>query len=133
MSAHRKTISVALLLFRANHRNRFSKASAEFRTGMNVAVEDALHDTGNYVGFNSLRPQDVPPGCAPGINDVDCATATMEEKFNGCDDSRRVYYVSRHIRAEYMELEKQQQEDVELHRSNGCTDAERWLCTSLGR
>ena len=133
MSTPRKTISVALLLFKQNHRNRYSKASEDYRTGMNCVVEDVLHVTGNYIGFGYLRPQDVPPGCAPGINDVECATATMEEKFGGCDDSRRVYMVSRNIRQEYMALEEQQQADVDMHRANGCTDAEVWLCASLGR
>ena len=127
MSAQRKTISVAALLFKTNFRNRMGTMNADQRKGMNMVMEDVLFATGNYKGFAYNLPQNVPPGCAPGINNVDMQIATMEEKFDGTDDTRVTYCVSRALSAEYQELQDKQNAEVEARIAKGDTRADQYI------
>lgn len=119
MTTQRKTFSVAALLFRTNFRNRMGTINADQRKGMNMVMEEVLLATGNYKGFAYNLPQNVPPGCAPGINNVDMQTATMEEKFDGTDSTRVTYCVSRALSAEYQELQEKQHNEVALRVARG--------------
>jgi len=131
-SKPRKNYSVVALLFRVNHMSRHSTCSAEQRKGMQGLLEDVLMATDNYKGFNYLSI--APVGHKPGINSVAAlANASQEEMFDGTDETRRTYYVSDTLRAEYQEIQEMQDASVEKYRSNGGTDAEKWLCTDIGR
>ena len=127
MPKARKTISVASLLFKTNFRNRFGTTSPEVRKGMNLVMDGVLVETGNYMGYSYCYPQNVPPGCAPGINDVDMRTATMEEKFDGTDPTRITFAVSRELAAEYQELQEKQNAEVEKRIAKGDLKAPHYI------
>lgn len=56
MSRKRKTIKVNELLARANRLLRVSPPEAtDFRKGVALLLEFALHETGNYEGFNYVE------------------------------------------------------------------------------
>lgn len=131
MATPRKTISVALLLFQHNFRNTHFKQAREQRIATNGVMEEVLHSTGNYAGFNYLMPAEVPPGCAPGINRVDLTTASMEEKFDGTDDTRVVYYVSATLRAEYAALNEIQEKYMAKCRDDGDLQGCQYLSRDL--
>ena len=80
----RKTIAVGTLLHRLNYFLASDRSTPEEREVMATFVEGVLHDTGNYQGFRYL-PND--------HNELDFAS----------DGSRRFYFVSEKIRADYDE------------------------------
>jgi hypothetical protein len=74
----RKTIEVGTLLHRLNYFLANDKGLPEEREIMCAFVEGVLFDTGNYQGFRYLDSDDIEG-----------------------DNSRRFYYVSEKIRADY--------------------------------
>jgi hypothetical protein len=74
-----------------------STCSADMRQGMITMLEEILHQTGNYRGFNYLMQNQVPAGEKPGIfvNSSGLIEATPIEKLFDRDstDSTRVYYI----------------------------------------
>lgn len=113
--ASRKTFDVAELLYIVNRRNRYSTCDAGQRDGWNSLLEDVLHKTGNYEGFNYLHSHEVFAGQRPGIRGPVTVEQSMEERFRDCDDSRRIYYVSRKLRQEFLDhVEKNRARDTEI-------------------
>lgn len=94
--AKRKTVSVAWLLHKANTFNRLSTGedSKGFRMGHNSFISTILQETGNYAGFRYLVDSEVPVGEKPGM-------VLKQEGNEFPDESRREYYVSRHIYEDY--------------------------------
>ena len=127
----RKTINVAKLLFKTNFRNRSTTVDPDVRKGWNILLGEILHATDNYRGFSYLMPQNVPPGCAPGVNAVDMATATMEEKFDKTDATRITFCVSRELAAEYQALQDIQNADVEERKAKGDASAGKYLAPAF--
>lgn len=78
----RRTVEVGTLLHRVNYFLANDQSTAEEREVMCTFIEGVLHDTGNYCGFRYLESADYP-------NEVVYA------------DSRRFYYVSSKIQADY--------------------------------
>lgn len=78
----RKTVEVGTLLYRLNYFLKSDRSTAEEREVMCNFVEGILFDTGNYEGFRYL-PND--------HNELDFAS----------DGSRRYYFVSSKIQADY--------------------------------
>lgn len=78
--AARKTIAVGTLLHRLNYFLKNDRGTADEREIMISFVEGILHDTGNYRGYRYI---DGPDGEVDGLG------------------SRRFYYVSSRIQAEY--------------------------------
>lgn len=97
--AKRKTIDIETLKKNANSYllNSHDKFKGE-RHGFAIALEAALHATGNYRGFGYLNSDDMVSseyGRSVGINTSRSApseTLTYEEKFQDTDGSRRFYY-----------------------------------------
>lgn len=110
----RKTVDVAALLMEVNRRNRFSTCSEETRKGWNSMLEFVLHSTGNYAGYGYYGPDKVPDGERPGIRGAAETFATVEERFEGCDDSRRFYYSSRAIGAACDKIRNQKMDSTEV-------------------
>ena len=78
----RKTVAVGTLLHRLNYFLASDQSTPEEREVMATFVEGVLHDTGNYRGFRYL-PND--------HNELDFES----------DGTRRFYFVSDRIQAEY--------------------------------
>jgi len=86
--ASKKTIKVQDLIDIVNRRNKHSTCSPEVRKGWNSLLEEVLHKTDNYNGFNFLAPDEVPEGEKPGI---ECFNQdTSKNVFP--DESRKVFY-----------------------------------------
>jgi hypothetical protein len=92
----RKTIEVAAIRERLNdillHTTDDNKT---YRETVDSVLTGFLHSTGNYRGFRYLSKNDMAKsryGKSFGINDVNMHHATMEEKFDGTDSSRRQYF-----------------------------------------
>ena len=64
----RKTISVDLVVDKANAMLATSTCSAEVRQGVINLLEDILMETGNYKGFRYLLQDEVPAKQLPGVN-----------------------------------------------------------------
>ena len=86
--AKRKTIEVKRLVDEVNRINRESTFSPEHREGINLFLENILHETGNYEGFNHLYERDVPAGEKPGI----IFDESGEHNHVFPDDTRKVYF-----------------------------------------
>ena len=95
----RKTIEVEKIKAKVNHYLKHSEDHRqEGRIASSTLLEIILHETGNYRGFNYLSKVDMEAskhGTVPGINtdrERGAESMTMEERFEGCDESRRYYY-----------------------------------------
>jgi hypothetical protein len=92
----RKTIEVAAIKEKLNHILLNTPDSfKQNREVIDSVLVGFLHDTGNYQGFRYLTKYDMEnsrDGHSFGINDVNLHHATMDEKFNGTDSSRRQYF-----------------------------------------
>jgi hypothetical protein len=134
MARIRKTASIAAVLKRTNHRLLHSTCEPGFRQGIASGLEAILHEAGLYAGFGYLSDADMamsghpnekpgirysrvgdtearvhPPTAEEWVNDLTDARTNGREprlKQEFPDESRRFYYVSRHIHAEYRKLEK---------------------------
>ena len=89
----RKTFKVNEFRDWVNERNRTSTCAPEIRQGWNTALENVLHDTGNYRGYGYLTEDEVPAGQRPGIRQ----TLPYDQRKPGYkpsfpDESRRYYY-----------------------------------------
>ncbi len=62
----RKIIKISELIARVNHLNKESTCEPTVREGWNALLEDVLHLTDTYSGFNYLTQNDVPEGQEPG-------------------------------------------------------------------
>lgn len=123
----RKTVSVALLLFKTNFRNMVSTVPREVRQAWNTEMEDILHDTGNYKGYSYLDHNQVPPGEKPGIR-------TDREgfpDFSDTDPTRVCFGVSDTLRAEYAELRDRQAEHTERCLALNDPEGTKYLSPSL--
>lgn len=80
-----KTIKIAGLIKRVNELNAKSLCSPEIRQGWNALLEDILHQTDNYSGYNYLMQSEVPEGAVPG-----CISSEGKNIFP--DETRRRYY-----------------------------------------
>jgi len=92
----RKTIKIQDLKDKINGYLRKSADNLKSeRRGMAVVLSGVLHDTGNYRGFCYLTPDQMKDekGSTVGINAVAYdKDPTMEEKFDGTDDTRVEYF-----------------------------------------
>jgi len=95
----RKTFKVEDLKRQVNHFMLHSAdENIEGRLAASSLLENVLHDTGNYRGFNFLSHVDMEAsdnGTVAGINvtrEKGCESMTYEERFVNCDMSRRFYY-----------------------------------------
>jgi hypothetical protein len=68
-------------------------SDARYRAGMMALLEDVLHNTGNYHGFQYLGLHEVPAGNKPGINmgPDGHVSNNYELRFADTDDTRVVY------------------------------------------
>ena len=97
--AKRKTFDVAAFKDHANNVLQFSKTTPDIRMGICLALEELLHESGNYKGYGHLKKNDVPSGQLPGVN-VDEEGKVLpydpehgdNRRFANCDDTRRYYY-----------------------------------------
>lgn len=96
----RKTIDLATMIQKVNERNKLSTCAPDVRRGWNDLLETLLLESGQYDGFSYLSRSEVPPGQAPGVL-VERLTSnyTVEERFTGCDETRRHYHASYALRA----------------------------------
>jgi hypothetical protein len=71
------------------------------REALGMLLENILHETGNYQGYNMLTPnmmKESKNGCSVGINDFDFSKNDLtwkeenEIKFNNTDHTRVFYY-----------------------------------------
>ena len=91
----RQTIEVSKIKDLVNERNQKPGASwntAAIRGGQNILLEEILHLTGNYKGFNYYRQNELSPGDLPG-----CIMGIDENgEYTGVnefpDETRRYYY-----------------------------------------
>jgi len=92
----RKTIEVSRITEKLNSILLHSPDDSEpIRQVADYILTGFLHDTGNYRGFRYLTKYDMEKsadGKTVGINDVNMHHATMEEKFDGTDSTRRCYF-----------------------------------------
>ena len=92
----RKTFKVAEFKEQVNEMLATSTCSHEIREGMMTALEQVLHDTGNYYGFRYLDINQVPDGYAPGINldpyDREMPHRDYKLRFIGTDSTRVRYF-----------------------------------------
>lgn len=92
----RKTIEVSRITERLNHILLNTPDSFKpSREVIDSVLVKFLHDTGNYRGFRYLTKYDMQEsldGHSFGINNVNMHHATMEEKFDGTDSTRRCYF-----------------------------------------
>lgn len=84
--ARRKTIAINTLVDDVNRMLRDSTCTADVRLGMCAVLENMLHETENYDGYQYLTADEVPRGHLPGID----RSKTFEEK-RFPDESRRKY------------------------------------------
>lgn len=99
MAKSRKTFEVKALKTRVNAFLKNSKDNqTEMRQGMSIMLEGILMDTDNYNGFGYLDSDNMADslnGTTVGINTNmrnPHSSMTYDEKFAGCDESRRYYY-----------------------------------------
>lgn len=67
----------------------------ERRVGAFIVLEQLLHDTGNYQGYNHLTSQHMGEslnGKSIGIDIIACNAGDWENQFKDCDDTRRYYF-----------------------------------------
>lgn len=86
----RKTFKVDDLKVKINEVLQTSTCTADVRQGEIYVLEDILHSTGNYRGFQFLGADEVPAGELPGINwgfDND-----YEARFFNTDRTRVRYF-----------------------------------------
>lgn len=69
MPAHRKTVDINAIIEMANTllKESTSPAGKHIRHGVQLLLEDILHESGNYRGFRYLNQSEVPEGDLPGI------------------------------------------------------------------
>jgi hypothetical protein len=93
----RKTFDVDEYRTMINHSLAVSGCSADMRKGMIVMLEEILHQTGNYKGFQYLMQGQVAAGERPGIfvNYTGLIESTpVDERFDpALTDSTRVRYI----------------------------------------
>jgi hypothetical protein len=94
----RKTVKVKDLVEQINRKNKTSTCDRRVRQGWNALLEDILHTTGNYQGFNYYSDVDLADGLTPGVrteinkSGVLAPCADYGERFRGTDDSRIFFY-----------------------------------------
>lgn len=84
----KKTFNVDAFKDQINKMLATSLVTADLREGFIVALEQVLHDTGNYRGYRYLTVKEVPDGHKPGIRYEAGAPA---HSFDDCDSTRRQY------------------------------------------
>lgn len=95
MANKRSTMHIVDILETVNKRNRQSTCPRDMRIGWNALLEELLDATGMYAGFGYLSVAEVPVGQKPGI--IRNVENPQENTFP--DDSRRVYYMHRRLKA----------------------------------
>ena len=65
--------------------------SRDLRYGAILALEHALHSTGNYAGYRYLTNKELPAHIKPGVRYDDNGILDCHERFLNTDDSRRQY------------------------------------------
>lgn len=65
--------------------------SRDLRFGAILALEHALHSTGNYAGFRYLTNKELPAHIKPGVRYDANGILEYPERFNDTDDTRRQY------------------------------------------
>lgn len=85
----RKTFSVEEFKNNMNNMLANSIVDREVREGIIFSLEDLLHKTGNYRGFEYLLKSEVPKGELPGINGV---FEDYDLNFKNTDNTRRKYF-----------------------------------------
>jgi len=89
----RKTIEVEAVRLQVNEMLRNSTCSPDTRRGMCSVLEDILHRTGNYKGFQYLGAPEVPEGEKPGIHwDKLRNDGIPDERFTDTDETRVKYF-----------------------------------------
>ena len=93
----KKTFNVDAFRKSVNHTLAISTCSADMRKGMIVMLEEILHQTGSYKGFQYLMQGQVVAGEKPGIyvNFTGLIESTpVDERFDpALTDSTRVRYI----------------------------------------
>jgi len=94
MIKSRKTIDVQEIKALVNEFLKTSTCSKDRRQGQMDVLQDILHSTGNYHGFQYLYQDSVPSGELPGIIvDGTVENTPYEQRFPvGKVDATRVYY-----------------------------------------
>ena len=90
----KKTFNVDEYRKMVNEFLALSECSLDMRQGMITMLEEILHRTGNYKGFQYLMQDKVPPGEKPGINcnSTGLIESTPEiERFRFTDPTRVRY------------------------------------------
>lgn len=86
----RKTFNVEAFRDKVNWRLKNCTLSDDGLSTLCQALEDVLHDTGNYNGFRFLSVNEVPFGCLPGIRNSDNPDYSVW--FVDVSDFRRKYF-----------------------------------------
>jgi len=95
----RKTVNVRNLIEKVNHKNKVSTCDPLVRQGWNSLLEDILHQTDNYNGFNYYYESDLAPNTTPGIRtEIDkygvvTPCKDYEKRFKDTDDTRIFFYI----------------------------------------
>jgi hypothetical protein len=96
----RKTVDLVTMIVKVNERNKLSTCAPDVRRGWNDLLETLLLENGVYAGFSYLSKSDVPAGHAPGIlAERRGDDFTVEQRFEGCDETRRHYHFHNHLKA----------------------------------
>lgn len=81
----KKKVDVDQIKKFVNNANRKSTVSSDWREGMNMVLEEILHNAGCYRGFFYLTPSEVPEGQKPGVIGGNDGPVFP-------DETRRVYF-----------------------------------------
>lgn len=90
----RKTVDIASLVDYVNGvlaAETDDSRSQDLRMGAILALEHALHSTGNYNGFRYLTNNELPDHIQPGVRYDANGILPYEERFHNTDDTRRQY------------------------------------------
>lgn len=88
----RKTVEIATMLDMVNNALATSTCSPDIREGMITVLETMLHQAGRYKGYRHLHWNEVPKGHLPAIRMADDGSMLpYPERFQNCDDTRRMY------------------------------------------
>jgi hypothetical protein len=95
----RKTIEIRKIVELVNRRNKLSTcnpsvSNPSVRRGWNSLLEEILHQSGCYEGFNYYSKKDLGEVIRPGIRlgEDGLVHPDIKERFRDTDDTRRFYY-----------------------------------------
>lgn len=94
MPKSKKTIQITDIVKIVNRRNQLSTCAPSVRHGWNSLLEEILHQSGCYEGFNYYSKKNLGEEIRPGIRlgEDGLVHPNIAERFRDTDDSRRFYY-----------------------------------------